>query len=163
MTTVGVVSQGLRVPYAVEWMTALGEPAVLIAADAGQVVVGDGSELEVVSLGISAPVAERLSHSRTRRWLRARAAGGSRVALVAERAGRRAQVVLRRVGRAAARARRTTPAEPGAVAVSPVAAAFRDLLAEPGRDVTQVVCFDVFDLAAVSAVADRASVAVVVR
>ena len=43
VTTVGVLSQGLRVPYAIAWMVALGERAVLIVADVSLVEVPEGA------------------------------------------------------------------------------------------------------------------------
>ena len=163
MTTVGVVSQGLRVPYAVAWLAAQQEPAVLVVAHEDLVDLGDASQIRVVAAGVAAPVSERLASGPARQWLRHRAHAGSRVALAVERAARRLLRLLRFLARLVRPIRRGQTAESADPAVSAVATSLASVLESDAGRIDRIVCFDVFDLPAVLTLADEHGVSVVVR
>ena len=163
MTTVGVVSQGLRVPYAVAWLAAQHEPAVLVVAHEDSVNLGDASHIRIVAAGVAAPVSERLAGGSARQWLRHRAHAGSRVALAVERAARRLIRLLRFLARLVNLVRRRQTAESADPAVSAVATSLASVLESDADRIDRIVCFDVCDLPAVLTLADEYGVSVVVR
>ncbi len=162
MTTVGVVSQGLRVPYAVAWLAAQQEPAVLVVAHEGSVDLGDASQIRIVAAGVAAPVSERLASGSARQWLRHRAHAGSALPW-RSRALRRLIRLLRFLARLVRLVRRGQTAESADPAVSAAATCLASVLESDADRIDRIVCFDVCDLPAVLSRADEFGVSVVVR
>jgi len=144
----GVMTQPLRIKYAVAYLGDRPVPSQLItvrAAEVTQSELGDSVELVLVDAPSTRSATDRFVRSSIARRVLGWTRSGSRVGRRLERLIRRTLWRLRRT------ALSSTPAAYGPAPV--VVASIRSALED--HDVTEIVCFDVFDLVAVdNALAD---------